>query len=407
MIVILKQASWLVAAQVLTKVVGFFYTVFLAKSLGVEDFGLFTVALAYFSIISSIADFGFNRYLIREVAKDHSKATEILCNIGMLRLTLTSAIFGIFSISLYFLDPDKMRISLVLLAVLAILPQSIALTFDGIFIAIQKLQFSAFSLVISSIFTVMVGFYLVSRGLGSIGAINALIFGQLIYVLVLFIFLYKHKILPLSEVNGVLLKKVLKGSLPYGLLGILGVLYFRIDTVLLSYLKGNLETAFYGAAYKFLEAIIFVPSSFAAALFPSLAKLHDHNLGDLKKIYFKSVKLMFFISIFFLVGYLFILPLLINIFLKNYIQAIDAIKILSLSIPFIFMATPGVQVMLSTDKYLKTVLTLSIFTVIFNILLNLLLIPKYGFIAASWVTVLSDILSFATFYTLITRKIFK
>ena len=148
---ILKQTSWLFAAQSLTRVIGFFYTVFLARVLGVSDFGLYTVALAYFAIISSVADLGFNRFLIREVAKDRGKASQLLWNISLLRLTLTSVLFAIFAVGLYILDADKMRVGLILLATLAILPQAIALTFDAIFVGMQKLQFSAISLFISSL----------------------------------------------------------------------------------------------------------------------------------------------------------------------------------------------------------------------------------------------------------------
>ncbi len=185
---ILKQTSWLFFAQTGTRIISFFYIIYLARTLGVSDFGLYTVSLAYFSILSSVADFGLNRFLIREVAIDKSKAPELLWNIIMLRLTLTSTFFALFSIILYFLDPDKMRVSLILLAAIAILPQGIAFTFDAIFVAIQKLQFSAAALFISGLSTTLVGLYLVGAGFGPLGAVNALVIGQVVYVIVLIIF---------------------------------------------------------------------------------------------------------------------------------------------------------------------------------------------------------------------------
>lgn len=401
---ILKQTTWLILAQVLTKGIGFFYTIFLAKSLGVEDFGLLTVALAYFSIISSIADFGFNRFLIREVAQDKKQTNILLWNILMLRLTLTSILFAIFAVTLYILDQDKIRVNLILLATLAILPQAMGMTFDGIFVALKKLQFSALTLFLSTLAMVLAGFLLVSKGFGVVGAVNALIFGQLIFAGVLFILLTLNHGLHFPKVEFSIIKKAIRGSLPYGVLGILGLLYFRIDAIILSYLRGSFETGIYGAAYKFLEAIIFVPSSFAAALFPTLAKLHDDKI-ELKQLYFKSLKLMLSLGIVLLIGYILVLPQIIKTFLPNYLLAIEAIKILSLSIPFIFIATPGVTVLLSTDKYLKSVMFFSIFTLAFNIILNFVFIPKFGFIAASWVTVFSDILSFAIFFLLIKFQI--
>lgn len=397
---ILKQSSWLFLAQSLTRVISFFYIIFLARILGVSEFGLYTVALAYFSIISSIADFGFNRFLIREVAKDRSKASELLSNIVMLRLTLTAVMFAVFAVFLYILDQDKTRVSLILLAALAILPQSAALTFDGIFVALQKLQFSAVSLFVSSLFTALIGLLLVSRGFGSMGAVNALILGQLIYAVFLLILLVKNQRILLSSIKLPIIKKALTGSLPYGLLAILGLLYFRIDAVLLSYMRGSFETGIYGAAYKFLESIIFIPSAFSLALFPVLARTHEFSPKDLKNLYFKSLKIMLGLGLLAFLGYILVLPVIIKIFLPDYLPSIQAIMILSLSIPFMFIHVPAVTILLSTDKYLKSVLLLSILTLIFNIGANLMFIPRFGFIAASWVTVASEVLSFVIFFLL-------
>ncbi len=402
---ILKQTSWLISVQILTRILGFFYTIFLAKHLGVSEFGLLTVALAYFSIISSIADFGFNRFLIREISMNELKISELLCNVLMLRLTLSSVLFALFAIFLYILDADKIRVSLILLSTLAILPQSIALSYDAIFIATRNLKFSAIALLLSSLFTALAGLYLISQGFGSIGAVNALIFGQFVYAVSLFVLLYKSKGLLLSNIKLSILKKALVGSLPYGLLGVLGLLYFKVDAIILSYLKGSFETGIYGVAYKFLEAVMFVPGAFAAALFPVFSRIHDSSPKDLKKMYFKSFKMMLILGILVVLGYILILPEVIKNFLPKYLSSIESIKILSLSIPFMFIHVPAVSILLSTDKYLKGVLLLSIVTLTFNLVANLVFIPQFGFIAASWITALSEVLSFIIFFLYLKNKI--
>ncbi|KKQ83069.1 MAG: Polysaccharide biosynthesis protein, partial [Candidatus Daviesbacteria bacterium GW2011_GWF2_38_7] len=88
-----------------------------------------------------------------------------------------------------------------------------------------------------------------------------------------------------------------------------------------------------------------------------------------------------------------------------YSQSIPVIKILSLAIPFMFIHAPAVSLLLSTDKYLKDVLILSVLAVSFNIIANLIFIPKYGLFAAAYVTVLSEILSFVVFFLLIKKRI--
>lgn len=404
---ILKQTSWLFLAQSIARVIGFFYTIFLARNLGVEEFGLYVLALAYFSLISSVSDFGFNRFLVREVARDKSKSLELVWNIAFLRLTFTSVLFAIFAVPLYFLDHDKLRVNLTLLALVAVLPQSIGLTLDAVFVALKKLQFSAISILILSLSTAVLGIVLVSHKFGPMGAVNAIIFGQLVYVVTLFIFLYRLGLLDFSSIKSPILKKILIGSLPYGLLGILGFLYFRIDAILLSYIRGNFETGIYGAAYRFLEAVVFIPSALATALFPVMTNLHSMHISKIRSLYFKSMRIMLVISLIVVFGYLFILPIVIRAFLPTYLSSIDAIRILSLAIPFMFLLFPASSVVLSSEKYLKGIIFLSLIPLSFNILMNLIFIPVYGFIAASWITVTSDILSFLLIFIFIQRYILK
>lgn len=397
---IFKQASWLLFAQGTSRVIAFFYTLYLAKALGVLDFGLLTVALAYFSMLSAFSDFGFNRFLIREVARDKSQAPTLLCNISLTRLTLTSVLFAAFALLLYILDADKLRVSLVLLAILAVLPQTLAQTFDGIFVALQRLSVSALALATASMSTAIVGYFLVVSGFGPTGAVSALIVGQLVYLTMLGVFLVRTQCVHLVAVKLSTLKSIFIGSLPYGMLGILSLLYFRIDTLMLSYFRGSFETGLYGVSFRFLEAVVVIPAAFSAALFPVVAKLHDHNLKELRRLYFRTLWVMGFLGVVTLGGYLLVLPWLIERFLPGYVSAIPAVKVLALSIPFMFIHVPAVQVLLSTDKFLKSVVGLSFVTLGFNVLANLLFIPSFGLMAASWITTLSEILSFVVFFLL-------
>ncbi|OGE26568.1 hypothetical protein A3B42_01235 [Candidatus Daviesbacteria bacterium RIFCSPLOWO2_01_FULL_38_10] len=404
---ILKQTSWLFGAQALGRIIGFFYTIYLARSLGVEDFGLYSVALAYYSLFAAFADFGFSRFLIREIAKGSIKIAEVFSNISILRLTITSLLFAVFSLVLYIFDPDKFRVGLSLLAILTVLPASVAQTADSIFIAVQKMKLSALSLVVLNVATTLAGIFLLNSGFGTTGAVVALIVGQVAYLVVTLALLKFQKMALLSFIKTKVLIKVIKGALPYGLLAILGLIYFRIDTLLLSYMRGNFETGIYSAGYKFLEALVFIPSSLAIVLFPTLAKLHDHDLTKIKLLFSQSVKTMVFLSALVFLAYNLILPPLIRFFLPSYLPAIEVIRILSLTVPFMFIYVPASQILLSTDKYLKQVILISLLPLLFNIILNLIFIPRFGFLAASWITVASDILSTALIIFFIRKFIFK
>lgn len=403
----------LMLSQLVSKIIAFFYTIFLAKELGVENFGLFIVALSYFSLISSVSEFGINRYATRELSIKRIQTSHLLCLVALTRMAITSVFFALFVLLLPHFDQDQLRSSLIILAVSAILPQSIAFTIDSAFIGLQKIGKSALGLLILNLATTLIGVYLVKNNLSVIGAVSSLVLGQIIYVFVLVglslnetlkffkVGLDRKHTIYLSSV-----KDTLKNSLPYGILGMLGLIYFKIDAVLLGYLRGSYEAGIYGAAYRFLEAIVFIPSAIATTLFPVLARLHQGDMRHVKSLYRKSVLLLFIVSIFIYLLFITILPKLILFFLPQYPGSIDALMILSLTIPFMFIHVPGAIVVLSTDKYLKPVIFLSLLTVGFNLGANLIFIPKFGYMAASVITVLSEVLSFIVFFIFIQSFIF-
>lgn len=402
----MKQSSWLFFGQVFVKLVSFFYTIFLANALGVSNFGLLSAVLAYLMLASAMADFGFNRFLIREIAKDHLKTAELIFNIGSARLIFSLLIIILLVLVLLLSDRDPNRVLLVVVVLLSLVPQALAQTLEGFFTALKKLQYVAIANTVTSLMIYIFSITLIKSGWSVWGPVTAVIFGQtFIFLLYFFLLKFRFSFKLIVTKKLIFLKEALRGSLPYGLLAVMGLLYFRIDTLFLSYLRGNFETGIYSAGYKFLEAIIFVPNALSTALFPVMSGLHE-KVGELRKLYLKSVFLMGAFGVLLLTAYLLILPTVIRLFLPSYIPAIEVVKVLAFSIPFIFIYMPASQTLLSTDKYLKPIMIVSVLNLSFNIIWNILLIPHYGYIAAAWVTVASDVFSFLVL-TIFIERIFK
>lgn len=398
---ILKNSSYLLLAQSITKVVAFFYTLFLARSLGVSNFGLYVAALAYFSLLSSIIEFGFNGYLIREGAKDRSVLQRIVGMTVFLRIVLAAITYLVFSFLLTSFDTDLARVDLSLLAAIAILPQAISITFDATLTTIEKLKFSAVGILGLSISTAILGFYFISSGFSVYGAIFAMIAGLIIQAIIYMYFVSRNGINIFSDIQFDDLKKIILGSLPYGFLAVLGLLYFKIDTLMLSYLRGSEETGIYGASYRFLEAIVFVPSAISSALFPVFARM---NIGDPKNLYAlykKATITLLLLSIPVVCLFIFVLPILITTLLPEYQRSIPVLGILALTIPFMFMISPQALVLFSHQRYIKPLILMSVFNLFMNVLLNFIFIPQYGYFASAWITLFSDICGFTIFYIFI------
>lgn len=390
---LLRNVSYLIFAQVLVKIISFFYVLFLARNLGVNNFGLYSVALSYFTITSTLIDFGISRYLIKEATLNRKNLSFLISNIIVLRISSFLPVFTIFGALLYAFDPSKLRAELSLLAFLAVLPQSISLTLDNVFISLQKLSYSAIAMVLTNISITVFGVLLIYFGYGAFGGLIALILGQLINVVVLTIFLFKENLSMSGTVSFKIMHEVFLKSLPYGLLGFFGFVYFKVDVLILGYLKGSYETGIYGAGYKFLEAVNIIPSALSVTLFPALVVLHKENAGQIRYLSVRIIKIMGVLGILTALLFIMILPKIIEILLPSYLPSIFVIQILALSIPLMFIHVPLVQVLLSEEKYLKPLILAALIPLSFNIIANLLFIPLYGYVASAIVTVISDLVS--------------
>ena len=392
---IVKKSSLLIFSQLAAKGVSFLYTLFLLRFLDPGMFGLYAVALAYFSLVSSVADFGISRYFVKEIAREEKDVSGLVTTVIFLRLFVLCLVSIILGLGFFFFDHQNLRSLLSILAILAIVPSALSWTVNDAFIATSKAKLYALGGVVVNLATTVLGVIFVTRGFSVVGVVLALLLGQYIYAFYSLAIYSTQKIGLSKSFRKEFIKEIIWGALPYGFLSILGLIYFKIDTLMLAYIKGSFEAGIYSAAYRFLEAIVFVPTSVSLIVFPMMSKWHNLEPAKVAQLSRKIIRVMGVMGLAVMILYMTVLPEVIRLFLPNYLPSIQIIQILALSIPFMFIHVPLSQALLSSDKYLKQIIMLSVVTVSFNVLTNLFFIPKYGLLAASWITVLSDVFSLA------------
>lgn len=177
---------------------------------------------------------------------------------------------------------------------------------------------------------------------------------------------------------------------------VLSYIYFQSDILMLSMIKGEKLTAYYHVSFICIMAVYSLPSAlFQKFLLPSFHEIAINNKKNIKKIIIQNEFKVFVLSIF-ICSLTFILsgPLINFFFSEKYNSSINLLYILSLAIPFYYMAfLYGAY--LTTKNFLRTKVKYMFNTAILNILLNLLLIPKYGAYGASFATLFSTIFLFA------------
>ncbi|ODS32215.1 MAG: polysaccharide biosynthesis protein [Candidatus Scalindua rubra] len=165
---------------------------------------------------------------------------------------------------------------------------------------------------------------------------------------------------------------------------------------MLSLIRGNnSEIGWYSAAMRLIELICVIPALIVSALFPIFSSLYKNSIDSLKRAYEASFKYLLIIALPITIGTLLLSERLIYIIYgKEFAKAIPALEILVFALIFIFVNYILMNILVAVDKQKLNAIVAG--TCVFvNIVLNLCLIPHYGYLGAGFATVITEIVLFA------------
>jgi O-antigen/teichoic acid export membrane protein len=201
------------------------------------------------------------------------------------------------------------------------------------------------------------------------------------------------------------LKKIFFVSYPFALMGIIGTIYFRVNIVILSLMQNDATVGWYSASFNIISMLMFISYGFSMAIYPVLSRYYQSSTNSFYEVTEKSCNYLFVIGLPIAVGITLLGDKIIYlVYGAQFERSIIALKILIWSIPLIYVTSPLLRMFYASNKQ-KTALVLMCISMLFNIILNLLLIPKLSYIGSSLVTVLSELFNFVLFYLAI-NKIF-
>ena len=184
---------------------------------------------------------------------------------------------------------------------------------------------------------------------------------------------------------------------------ILNLVYFRIDILLLSFFKTSFDVGVYLLAFRFFDFFIAIPLFLSSALYPKLLESVKEKKG--LKLIFKNyffIYLVFSILIIFPVWFL---SPLFSFISPEFAQASVPFRVLILSLPIFFVTSFFQWILITLDKQ-KFLLTVYFGSVIVNIILNIIFIPEYSYLASAVITVICEAIVFVILaYKLINSKI--
>ena len=185
-------------------------------------------------------------------------------------------------------------------------------------------------------------------------------------------------------------KKFLKESYPVGISAVIVLAYFKLDTILLSILKTSADVGIYNAAYKVLENISFFPAMFVGLVMPIMSRYIFHERKKFELVADKTFKVFLVITVPLFIGTVFLAPSIIRLIGgAGFMEAVPVLRLLAAAIIFIFFGNFFTNVIIAGSLQ-KKLMGILLFCAIFNVSLNLILIPRYSYIGAAVTSSLTE-----------------
>ena len=266
------------------------------RFLGDAKFGELYFAITFVMLIGFPVDSGFNQQLTRDIAQEPGKALQYLSNTLLIKLVLWSVLYiAILLLCRYLGYTAEVQI-LVTICGITLLSGSIASTFGSLHNAFERVVYPVVGTILEKGFTAAAGIVMLKLGFGVQVMAFVLLGGSLINATWQAYWFFRLVGTRIS-IDFEQIRDLLKTSIPFLIYGILGVIYYRLDTVMLSLMANTTVVGWYGAGYRIFDTLVFLPSLIISAIaYPIFSKLSLSHEEQLKLAIEKSLNFLLFCS---------------------------------------------------------------------------------------------------------------
>lgn len=396
-----RKIAYNTIAQIAGKFLGFFISSFslviITEHLGTIGMGYYTTVTAFVGFFLILAELGFNTVMVREIAQNWEDRVRLTGEFLGLRIVFSLVVLGL-AIPAALLFPQYR--GLVAAGVgIAALTQFLLLA-NQIFVSVLQLNLQMDKAVISETINrlVTLGLYIVaSRYIddGTTFFFAVLWITAFAAAINLFVsYLFTLKLWPIRPVISLSRwRELMVLVIPMTVFSFLGVIHFKADTVILSLVKTPYEVGVYGYAYKIVEVMFTIPLMFLGVVFPRLSMLVVDDEAGFHALGQKTFEALLLSTVPFIIGIYLLAPYLTTMLsrqsLGDGLAASRALQVLCIAMFGWFFGALFQHVLLATKHYTGLIRNLTII-VIANLAINLVFIPRYGFMAAATTTAITE-----------------
>lgn len=407
---IIANTGWLFADRILRMGASLVVGVWIARYLGVQQYGLFNYALAFVTLFTPILTLGLDEIVVRHIVRETSNKEEILGTTFWLKCLggIASVILAVGSTVLLG-EREFLKISLVaILAVAGIFraAEAIELWFQSQVQAKYTVIAKNIAFLLNSL--LKVGLILVKAPLLAFAWVTL---AEMVMIAIGLVIAYQIKgnSFWLWRWSATVAKTLLKESLPLIFSGFAIMIFMKIDQIMIGQMIGDREVGVYSAAVRISELWYFIPAAIVSSVAPSIYAAKDKSAGSYYQRIRQLFQLLNCIAVAIAVPMTFLSDNIIGMmFGSSYAEAGTILAVHIWTSIFVFMGFASSPWFIA-EGLNHVSLGKTVFGAILNIILNYLLIPTYAGLGAAIATIISQAAAafFCNAFDSRTQKLFK
>jgi O-antigen/teichoic acid export membrane protein len=401
---ITKNIFWLGVSQVGSRLIRAVIIIYAARVLGASEYGVFSYAMGLAAFFTIFADIGVSSIMTKEVSQKPEEgkkyfATSFWLKSVLIIFTCLLVFFG----ARHFSNIEAAKPLISLITILIVFDNLRDFSF-AFFRAKEKMEYEALIMLSMNIAIMAFGFialYLSPTALSlTISYVSSAGAGFLLALFALrkeFLGVFKHFTKSLA-------KPIISSAYPYAFVNLLGAFMTNVDVIMLGWFKSASEIGLYSSGQRIVQIFYGLSIIITTATFPALSRaVGEKNREKVSFLMEKGMALAFMIAVPIAIGGIILSkPILSLLYGAEYVPASLSFQILLLTILIVIPGFLLGNLVLAYDKQKKMALYIGIASA-GNVLLNYLLIPKYGIAGAAFTTLLVQIVYYGQTWSMIKK----
>jgi O-antigen/teichoic acid export membrane protein len=393
MAVVARNSAFVLASQILIRIIAFAFNVYVVRRLGAVQFGRYSIVMAYVALFGIFTDLGLAPYSVREIAEDPAKMGWLVPNSVAIRGLLSLVIAVIAPLSALWLGKEDYLVWGILIASLGQLVWAVQGPLGSALIARERLDYDAlFSIVERLVFWILGALALLS-GAGFIALILASLAGVAARAVLSGWVLLSRLGMRDLELSGRRWPSMLRGALPFGISGIAFTLRQQFDTILMSFVLTDQEVGWYNVPFNLIGMLLLMAVSIGQAMYPSMARARTTDPAAMRRLTHRAAKYLLAMSLPITVGGIMLArPIVVTLYTEEFTPSVLILQIILLALPALFLLE--LLGRLANALHLERQLArVTIINAAITVALNVALVPTLGALGAALALVIGRLVN--------------